>query len=120
MSKIVNGINIQNFISGWWGEHDEGLNVLSSIGLPTDTIPFDIEKFLATGKCIIIIGGTEAHISIDKQDNCFEFSYKCLNEKRSFKLFREWDGTDIDVIIKMESYSLGECVRQILIGKNIL
>lgn len=120
MNKVVNGINIQDFISGWWGQHNEGANVLKSIGLPSDKIPFDIEKFVTDGQCVIPVEDTEIHVAMQKQDNLFEFSCKHLNKRRSFRLYREWDGTDINTIIKMESYSVGECVRQILISKNIL
>lgn len=107
MGKIINGINVQHFISGWHGQC-------------ADTIPFDVESLLTTGQCVIIVDGVKNHITIDRQDSFFELSCKYLNKKRSFKLFREWDGMDIDIIIKMESYSLGECVRKILTGKNIL
>jgi hypothetical protein len=120
MRKIINGITTQDFISGWWGKHNEGVSVLNAIGLPTDKIPFDIKELLTTEQCTITIDDAQVTLMINKQDAFFEFSCKSLNRKRSFKLYREWDGTDLDTIIKMESYSVGECVRKILVNKNIL
>lgn len=120
MGKIINGIDIQIFKSGWWGNNNEGADALESVGLPPDKVPFDVEKLLNGEDCYILTSDAEIHISVNKQDNCFEFVRKHLGKSKSFRLYREWDGVNIDAIIELESYSVGECVRQILINKNIL
>lgn len=121
MSKIVNGIMLQQFIKGWWGENDEGVLLLQSLGLSNSCIPFDVENFLKTNEFSIDLNNNvSALVNINKQDAYYEFVCKYPNKKYHFKLFREWDGVDVDTIIKMESYAVGECTRKILTSRSIL
>lgn len=121
MGKIINGIIVQQFVKGWWGEKNEGKTLLSTLNLPTEAIPFDVEEYLNTGKFVLTLSNDmTANVTISKQDSYFEFTCKWTDRKYCFKLFREWDGTEIDTIIQMESYAVGECTRKILTSKSIL
>lgn len=121
MGKIINGIIVQQFINGWWGENNEGNILLHSLGLPADTLPFDVEQLLNTGEFVVFTSNKIViKVTINKQDTYFEFMCKWPDKKYCFKLFRNWDGIEIDTIIKMESYAVGECVRKIITNKSIL
>lgn len=121
MGRMTNGIIIQQFIKGWWGKKHEGEKLLHALGLPTDALPFDVEEYLNTGKFTLHLSNKMvAEVTINKQDTYFEFTCKWTDRKHCFKLFREWDGTEIDTIIKMESYAIGECTRKIMTSKSIL
>lgn len=119
--KIINGIIVQQFIKGWWGDNQDGKKLLQFLGLPINTLPFDAEELLRANKIVIyLVDNIAVEISIDKQDAYYEFTCKYPDKKFRFKLFREWDGVDIDTIIKMESYAVGECVRKVLTSRSIL
>lgn len=121
MSKIINGIIVQQFIKGWWGENKDGKMLLQHLDLPTNTMPFDAEELLRTNRiAIYLVNDIAVEITINKQDAYYEFTCKYPDKRFRFKLFREWDGTDIDTIIKMESYAVGECVRKVLTSRSVL
>lgn len=121
MVKVVNGIITQQFIKGWWGGNDEGETLLSALGLPTDKVPFDVEEYLNKGKTQISLdNGATAEVTVNKQDAYFEFMCEWPGKRYHFKLFREWDGMELDTILKMESYSIGECTRKVMTSKSIL
>lgn len=120
MGKVINGISLQQFKRGWWGEKEEGVTLLNSLGLPTDKLPFDVEAYLTSSGMVVKVNNNEAKITMNKQDLCFEFVCKWKNEKHSFKLYREWDGLDLDTIIDLESYAVGECTRKVMTNRNML
>lgn len=121
MAKMINGVVVQQFIKGWWGENGEGKALLTALGLPSDEIPFEVEQYLTEGKFSVRLNdGFVANVTINKQDAYFEFACKWPDRKYCFKLFREWDGAELDTIIRMESYSIGECTRKIMTSKSIL
>ena len=117
MAKMINGVVVQQFIKGWWGENGEGKALLAALDLPSDKIPFEVEQYLTEGKFSVRLNdGFVANVTINKQ----EFACKWPDCKYCFKLFREWDGAELDTIIRMESYSIGECTRKIMTSKSIL
>lgn len=117
---MINGVVVSQFIKGWWGNNGEGQELLRQLGLPNE-LPFNVENYLNTGKFIMpLFNGSTIKVAISKYDTHFEFSCKWPSKKYCFKLFREWEGVDIDEIIKMESYSIGECTRKIMISKDVL
>lgn len=121
MVKIVNGVIVQQFVKGWWGEKNEGERLLRALDLPANILPFDVEQYLNTGKFTLsLCNKISAEVTINKQDAYYEFMCKWPDRKYCFKLFREWDGTEIDTIIRMESYAVGECTRKIITSKSIL
>lgn len=120
MGKIINGILVSQFAKGWWGVNGEGEELLNKLGLEGDTIPFSVENYLSTGRLSLRTINGVAEVTVTKHDAHFDFSCKWPNKTLSFKLYREWDGTDLGEIIKMESYSVGECTRKVLTSKSVL
>ena len=121
MSKVVNGISVQHFISGWWGEHDEDKESIRELGLPLDEMPFDVERFLQR-KTICFKDGYGEKISVcfKKHDTHFEFGCIYKDKKRSVRLYREWETEALDTIIQLESWSIGDCTRRIIVGKSLI
>lgn len=120
MGKVINGISVTQFIKGWWGSNDEGLRLLFQLGLPNE-LPFNAEQYLNTGNfTITLFNGATIGVTINKCDTYFEFTSKWPDKRFCFRLYREWDGANIDEIIKMESYAVGECTRRVLTSKSIL
>lgn len=121
MRTIINGVNVKQFIKGWWGEHGDGNKLLSELSLPLDTFPFSVESFLKHRRTSFKDGnGHTVAVWFKGDDNKFEFSRSCQGKNRSIKLFREWGAENLDSIIEFESYSIGECVRKIILGKSIV
>lgn len=121
MGKIINGIDVNNFCSGWWGEHGEGKELLDELGLASDIMPFNIEQFLRRSSVLFKdTDGEKISVGLKKHDTHFEFGCVCRGKKRALRLYREWQGESLDFIIQLESYAIGECVRQIIAGKSII
>lgn len=121
MSKIINSIDVQQFCLGWWGEHNEGRDLLDELGLVNDIIPFNIEQFLQRLTTSFKDADGEAvSVCLKKHDTHFEFGCIYRGKRRAIRLYREWQGESLDSIIQLESYSIGECVRQIIVGKSIV
>lgn len=121
MNKIINSIDVQQFCLGWWGEHGEGMSLLNELGLADDTIPFNIEQFLQRLTISFKdVNGETISVCLKKHDTHFEFGCICRGKKRAIRLYREWQEESLDAIILLESYSIGECVRQIIMGKSIV
>ncbi len=121
MNSVINGINVQQFAKGWWGEHAEGERLLEMLELPQYIIPFDVERFLKTQPVIIHCpNGEEAEVCFSKRDQFFEFTCSFKGKRRNMKLFREWETESLDMLLLFESYSVGECVRKILAGESII
>lgn len=98
MSKLINGILVQQFIKGWYDASG------------TYDIPFDIEAYLNTGEAVLKMpNGATATLVMSKQDDYYEFAFK--GRRHRIKLYREWDGVDLDVIVNLESYAIGEYTK---------
>lgn len=118
---IVNGINTKHFENGWWGEHGEGNSLLNELGLPADKVPFSVGGFLKNMSLSFSdSNGETVWVGFKMDEERFEFSCKYLGKLRVTKLFREWQREDIDTILMMESYSIGECVRKIIAGNSLI
>lgn len=121
MGKFIKGVSVQHFLSGWWGEHNNGKELLQELGLPTDELPFDVERFLERGTVEFKDSmGENISVCYKKHDTHFEFGCIYHNKRRAFRLFREWESESLDAIIQLESYSIGDCIRQIISGKSIV
>lgn len=121
MSRILYNVSIQHFIAGWWGEHSEGRKLLQMLGLPPDKIPFNVEQFLKN-KSVTLKDAWRNRIMVwlNKSDTLFEFNCTYLDKRRHIRLYREWEAESVERIIQYESYSIGECVRKIIMGESIV
>ena len=120
MRKMIKGVSVQHFLSGWWGRNS-GKKLLQELGLSTDELPFDVECFLERGTAMFKDSvGESVSVCYKKHDTHFEFGCIYHNKRRAFKLYREWKGENLDTIIQLESYSIGDCTRQIISGKSII
>lgn len=101
-------------ISGFFGDRGEGNEVLNRMGLPSDTLPFDIDDFISK-RCAswLDADGLVAEVIFDItpiQIECFGF-YK--GEKKSMRVFREWGNDECPEMIQvLESEAIGDlCMR---------
>ena len=121
MRKFIKGVSVQHFLSGWWGENNSGKILLQELGLPSDELPFNVEQFLERGTIVFKDSeGENISVCYKKNDTHFEFGCIYQNKRRAFRLYREWESESLDAIIQLESYSIGDCVRQIISGKSIV
>lgn len=115
---IINGIDEVEFERGWWGENDDGKKILGVLDLPATTIPFDIRSYLTHGKADIRIRGRDMHLTLKKYDEWFEFGMTRKTKPKILKLYREWNGEDLNMIMRLESYAVGEYTRLILRNRD--
>lgn len=114
---IINGIDENEFKKGWWGMEDEGRELLSMLSLPTSRLPFNVSDYLSNGKINVSVKGKQWLLGYHRYDEMFEFSLLKNEKPKVIKLYREWDGEDLDMVIALESYAVGEYTRFILGGK---
>ena len=112
---MINGVNSEDFLSGWWGNDCEGSGLLNKMGVSTETLPFSMDKYLSShteefNDC----DGNVARICFKARNPYFEFVGIYKGKKRVTRLYREWDDDDIDMIIHLESQAIGECTRVVL------
>lgn len=120
-NAIINDISVHYFMEGWWGEWSEGEAALTTLGLPSQMVPFDVAQFLRTGKCKVIIDqDMTLSVAFTKESKQIIFTCEWWGKPRTIRLYREWDSEDADLIQQLESYSIGECTRNILIGKKLV
>lgn len=121
MSKVFYGVNIQHFTAGWWGEHSESNKLLQMLGLPPNRIPFCVEWFLRN-RSIILKDAERNKIMVwfTKNDIMYEFHCIYKDRRRHIRLYREWETVDVERIVQLESYSIGECARKIIMGESIV
>lgn len=88
----VNGYYIKDVAEGFFGPQDEGRGMLHAMGLPDDTIPFDIVQFLKEGKARWKDkNGHIAFISFRITDEYIHFYSYYLGRKNSVRMKRDWD-----------------------------
>lgn len=121
MSVFCYGIDVQYFIKGWWGEHGEGESLLQTLALPSIAIPFRV-KSLLENETVTFKDGADQEITVwfNKHDTHFEFNCSYMGKQRHIRLYREWETETLDDIIRFESYSIGECVRKIIMGESVV
>ena len=115
---IINGIDENEFRKGWWGEHGEGKELLRSLNLPADTIPIDIKEYLSNGKSEIRIRDINVVLTYQRHDDWFEFTITRKVKPKIVKLYREWNGEDLKMIIQLESYAVGEYTRLMFLSRE--
>lgn len=121
MKKVIGSINVKQFVNGWWGEHGEGKELLRSLGLSERTIPFNVELFLINGGTEFLdSAGETISIELKREDAYFDLIRVYRGKREKLRLYREWGAEDLDTILKLESHSLGDCLRQIILGKSII
>lgn len=121
IKNIVNGINLYYFNAGWWGKQNEGKMLLQNLGLSEEKIPFNVKQYIKNESISFVdCLGAKISICFKKYDTHFEFNCIFNNKKRTVRLYREWTEETFDAIIQFESYSIGECTRQIISGKSVI
>lgn len=121
MKKVINGINVKEFVNGWWGEHGEGVELLRSLGLSPKSIPFSIEGLLVNGSSDFADSdGSVISVKLARYDTYYDFSCVYHGKRKTLRLYREWGSENLDVILRLESHSLGDCLRQVILGKSII
>lgn len=114
---IINGIDENEFIKGWWGGKGEGKELLRTLNLPRNRLPFDVHEYLLNGVAKITTNGKLWTLTCCKYDGVFEFSLLKHDKPKTIKLYREWNGESLDMILQLESYAIGEYTRFALNGK---
>lgn len=114
---IINGIDEKEFRRGWWGRNKEGQSLLRELGLPDNRLPFDINRYLVYGKANVKVNGKNWQLEYHKSDNLFEFSLLRFEKPKVTRLYREWGGEDLNMVLELESYAVGEYTRYALSGK---
>lgn len=92
----VQGLYINDFTRGFFGEHNEGNEMLKVMGLLIDTLPFSAAHFLQKGKIQWK----------DAKGNPAYISFK-------YKQILEWGNReDLEMIARIESETIGDlCMR---------
>jgi len=110
----VNGFYVNETTLGFFGEKDEGRQMLQMMGLPVDRPPFSVAAFLQNKK----IRWTDsrknvAHISFKLKPEQIECSGSYLGKRKKLRVFREWDNyEDPSIVAKLESEAIGDlCMR---------
>ena len=118
MEKIINGVLTSAFERGWWGRNDEGKCFLRQLHIPCH-IPFDVPQYLLGNTVSVEIPDKQVFISYKKFDFRIEFSMSVDGRKCKRYLYYEWGREDLNMIIELESYAIGECTRNMLKGKQL-
>lgn len=113
--------DIESFKAGWQGEHGEGKEVLRLLGLPTDTVPFNVRQFLKRRRLSFVMpNGGRVTVTLKKNGERFDFLCLFCGQKRVIKLYREWTTENQETIKNFEAYAIGECTRKIITGDRII
>lgn len=110
----INGYYINEFTRGFLGEQNEGNWMLEQMGLQADVTPFSVITFLRNKKvCWKDKDGNVASISFKLNDSQLECFGTYLGNKKSIRLFREWEThEDQEVIARLESEAIGDlCMK---------
>lgn len=110
----INGLYAQNLIQGFFGEKNEGKQMLEYMGLPTDEIPFSITTFIQNQKTYWKdSNGNVVTISYTLKPDQLECFGSYLDNQKSMRIFREWScREDGEMVAKLESEAIGDlCMR---------
>lgn len=107
----INGLYSKELMQGFFGEQNEGRQMLMNMGLPYNEMPFSAVVFLRN-QCIFWKdnNGNVAHISFKLKEQQIECFGTYNGKRKSIRLFREWNNyEDEDTIARLESEAIGDC-----------
>lgn len=110
----VNGYYISDLVRGFYGEQDEGRQMLRLMGLPNNHLPFSVAAFLLNKKIFWKDSqGNKATISFRFKPNQMECFGTYKKKRKSIRMFLEWDSQeDPEKIARLESEAIGDlCMR---------
>lgn len=108
------GYYIAEFTRGFFGEQNEGREMLEKMGLPVDAIPFSSAVFLQNKKIRWKDSdGKTASISYKVKPGILECRGSYLGKEKTSRIFLEWSSNeDPELIVKLESEAIGDlCMR---------
>ena len=103
------GYYINNAIEGFWGENDEGGDMLEAMGLDRDRLPFSMAFYLKSRSVKWKDSdGKTVSLSFGVNDQKIEICGNYLGNRKVIVLYREWENyEDKDDIARLESEAIG-------------
>ena len=117
--KKSGGYYIQLATTGFWGENNEGEQILETMGLPTDRLPFSMAFYLKKHN----VQWKDADDKLVCMSFCvtrykIEFYASYNGMKKTTSLWREWETyEDNDDIRRLESEAIGDMSMRCLYDK---